>query len=70
MGCSCKGIKLAIAGILFIVNDQGWLWSANAVSGWMLLGIILLVLGVIKAIWPCCPVHGKSATKTVGKKRK
>ncbi len=54
--CSCKGIKIAVAGALFVINDQGWLWSS--VSGWLLLGIILIVLGAMKAVWPCCPVHG------------
>lgn len=69
MGCACKGIKLALAGLVLVVNDQGWLW--NSVSAWLLVGIILIVLGALKAIWPCgCPVHGSCGDKGMMKAKK
>jgi len=60
MNCMCHGIKLAVIGALFVVNDQGWIWAQ--ISAWLLLGIILIVVGVLKAAMPHgCPVHGKPA---------
>ena len=64
-GCSCKGIKLAVAGALLVINDQGWVW--NPISAWLLVGVILIVLGVMKAVWRCCPVHGCGESKPAGK---
>jgi hypothetical protein len=66
MGCVCKGIETAVAGLLLVVNDQGLAWSP--MSAWLLVGIILIVAGVKKAIWPCCPVH-KCGDKTVKAKK-
>ena len=69
MGCSCKGIKLALAGLALIVNEQGWL--GTSISAWLLAGIILLVLGAMKAVWPCgCPVHSNSCAPASKKKKK
>ena len=54
--CVCKGIEVAVIGALFIINDQGWIWGS--LSAWLLVGIILLVVGIKKVVWRCCPVHG------------
>ncbi len=56
--CACKGIKTAIAGALLVINDQGWIWAPMSV--WLLVGLILIVLGALNAIWPCCPIHCKT----------
>ncbi len=54
--CTCKGIKLAVAGLLLVVNQQGWVWGT--VDAWLLVGILLILSGLMKAVWPCCPFHG------------
>jgi hypothetical protein len=55
--CMCKGVKLSVIGLILVANEQSWLWQS--MSGWLVLGIILIILGILKAIWPCgCPVHG------------
>ena len=67
--CKCKGIKLAVFGALLVINDQGWIWTA--VSAWTLVGVLLLLWGIEKIVWPCCPVHckpGSSAAPAVKKK--
>jgi len=57
MGLSaCHGIKIAVVGALLVVNDQGWLW--NTLSPWLLIGMILIALGVLKAALPCYPMRG------------
>ena len=64
--CSCIGIKIIAAGALLVINDQAWLW--NTLSEWLLVGIILIILGALKAVYPQCPVHGsKASVKKKGK---
>lgn len=57
MGCACKGIKMILVGALLVINDQSWIWAP--VSVWLLVGLILIALGALKAIWPSCPIHSK-----------
>lgn len=49
---------MAVVGALLVINDQGWIWTP--ISVWLLVGLILIVLGALKAIWPCCPIHCKA----------
>ncbi len=60
MGCACicKGIKLAVVGALLAINDQGLIWAPISVA--LLVGLMLIVLGALQAIWPCCPIHCKA----------
>ena len=69
MGCNCpcKGIKMAVVGALLVINDQSWIWTP--ISVWLLVGLILVVLGALKAIWPCCPVHCKTPAAPAKKGR-
>ena len=60
MRCVCYGIKLIVTGALLVINDQGWIWSP--ISAWLLIGIILIVVGAMKAVWRGgCPIHGAGA---------
>lgn len=50
MGTAFKGIKMAVIGALLVINDREWAWTP--ISVWLLIGLILIVLGLLKAIWP------------------
>ena len=61
--CKCFGMKMIGIGALLAVNDRGWAWTP--LSAWFLIGLILTVLGALKMVWPCCPIHGGTKTGTV-----
>ena len=69
-GCACYGVKMVVVGALLAVNELGLFW--NAVSPWLLIGGVLIVLGALKIVMPVCPIHCKpsmSAPAKGGKRR-
>ena len=65
----CKGITLAVYGLVLIVNQYVMRWDP-----WLVLGTLLVLGGVMSLIKPTCPCNdgmmAKSSAKMPASKKK